>query len=174
MAADQAAVAFGGVPSDQFTFSLKGTTPLISTASGNVHIADSTTFKVSNTIAAGLETIKPGGLREMHWHPNADEWQYWIKGEGRMTVFNAGPRVQTMDFHAGDVGLVKRNNGHFIQNTGTTDLQVLAVFKAPTYEEVSLSNWLTRTPPELVAQHLNIDPSILKQFPKNGPGFLPV
>jgi hypothetical protein len=36
-----------------------------------------------------------GGLREMHWHPNADEWQYWIKGSGRMTVFNSGPRAVT-------------------------------------------------------------------------------
>jgi len=36
-----------------------------------------------------------GGLREMHWHPNADEGQYWIKGSGLMTVFNSGPRAVT-------------------------------------------------------------------------------
>ena len=26
--------------------------------------------------------IKPGALRELHWHPNADEWQYYLKGRG--------------------------------------------------------------------------------------------
>jgi oxalate decarboxylase len=173
LAADQAAVSSGGVPPQPFTFSLKDVQPYRANASGSVRIADSGIFKVSNTIAAALETIRPGALREMHWHPNADEWQYWIKGQGRMTVFNTGPRAQTMDFHAGDVGVVKRNYGHYIQNTGDTDIEMLAVFRAPAYEEVSLSNWLAHTPPELVAQHLNIDPAVIKRFPQ-GPAFVPV
>jgi oxalate decarboxylase len=171
---DQEAVASGGLPANPFTFSLTGATPHRSSRSGSLRLADSTNFKVSKTIAAVLETIKPGGLREMHWHPNADEWQYWIKGEGRMTVFNAGPRAQTMDFRPGDIGVVKRNNGHYIQNTGTTDLQLLAVFKAAEYEEISLSDWLTRTPPAMVAQTLNIDPSVLQRFPRDAPGVVPV
>jgi oxalate decarboxylase len=174
LAADQAAVRSGGVPPNPFTFSLASATPFRSNSSGSVRIADSRTFKVSTTVAAALETIKPGGLREMHWHPNADEWQYWVKGEGRMTVFNTGPQAATMDFRAGDIGVVKRNYGHYIQNTGTTEAQILAVFKTAEYEEISLSDWLTHTPPELVAQHLNIDASVVRQFPNNAPGFLPI
>jgi oxalate decarboxylase len=171
---DQEAVASGGLPPNPFTFSLAGATPRRSGRSGSLQLADSTNFKVSTTIAAVLETIKPGALREMHWHTNADEWQYWIKGEGRMTVFNAGPRAQTMDFRPGDIGVVRRNNGHYIQNTGTTDVQLLAVFKAPQYEEIALSDWLTHTPPEMVAQTLNIDPSVLQRFPRGAPGIVPV
>lgn len=170
---DQKAVSSGGIPPNPFTFSLTGAAPRRRTNSGILHVADSTTFKVSNTIAAALETIKPGGIREMHWHPNADEWQYYTKGEGRMTVFDAGPRAQTMDFRAGDVGLVKRNQGHYVQNTGTTDLQFLAVFKTSVYQEISLSDWLTHTPAALVAQHLNIDPTVLARFPANAPGIVP-
>jgi oxalate decarboxylase len=173
LAADRAAVQSGGVPPNPFTFKLAETTPVRNNRGGTLRIADSTTFKVSQDVAAALETIKPGAMREMHWHPNADEWQYWVKGEGRMTVFNAGPRVQTQDFRPGDVGVVKRNNGHFIQNTGTTDLVFVAVFKASEYAEISLSDWLTHTPPELVAQHLNVDPSILRQFLNNAPGIIP-
>jgi oxalate decarboxylase len=170
---DQEAVSSGGLPPNPFTFSLTGSTPRRKNENGILQVADSTTFKVSNTIAAAVETIKPGAIREMHWHPNADEWQYYTKGEARMTVFDAGPRAQTMDFRAGDVGVVKRNQGHYVQNTGTTDMQFLAVFKAPAYEEISLSNWLTRTPAALVAQHLNIDPAVLARFPKGGPGIVP-
>jgi oxalate decarboxylase len=174
LAADQAAVRSGGVPPNPFTFSLGGATPLRSNRSGNVRVADSRTFKVSTTIAAALETIKPGAIREMHWHPNADEWQYWIKGQGRMTVFNTGPQAMTMDFRAGDLAVVKKNFGHYVQNTGTTDAQFLAVFKTSEYQEVSLSDWLTHTPPELVAQHLNIDASVVRQFPNKPPGFMPI
>jgi oxalate decarboxylase len=173
LAADQAAVSSGGVPPNPFTFSLAGVTPHYSNASGSAKVADSRNFKVSTTIAAVLETIKPGAIREMHWHPNADEWQYWIKGQGRMTVFDTGPKAITMDFHSGDLGVVKKSFGHYVQNTGTTDAQFLAVFKTSEYQEVSLSDWLTHTPPELVAQHLNMDVSVVRQFPSKPPGFMP-
>jgi len=75
--------------------------------------------------------------------PNADEWQYYIEGKARMTVFNTGPNAMTMDFNAGDIGYVRRNLGHYVENVGDTDLQFIGVFKASRYEEVSLSNWLT-------------------------------
>jgi hypothetical protein len=62
-------------------------------------MADTSNFTVSTTIAAALVTMRPGAVREMHWHPNADEWQYYVKGKGRMTVFNTGPNALTMDFN---------------------------------------------------------------------------
>jgi oxalate decarboxylase len=173
LAADQAAVAAGGMPPEPFIFRLGDSSPIKSNRSGALRLADSSIFKVSKTIAAALETIAPGAVREMHWHPNADEWQYWIEGQGRMTVFDAGPRAQTGDFKPGDIGYVKRGQGHFIQNTGNTDLRFVAVFKVPVYEEISLSAWLTHTPPALVAQHLNIDAADLAKFPNNSPGIMP-
>ncbi|MDI7925005.1 cupin domain-containing protein [Ferirhizobium litorale] len=170
---DQEAVASGGLPPEPFSFRLGAASPLKDNKSGNIKLADSKTFKVSKTIAAALETIKPGAVREMHWHPNADEWQYWIKGKGRMTVFDAGPQAQTADFNAGDVGYVKAQQGHIIQNTGTEDLILLAAFKTDEYQEISLSDWLTHTPPALVAQHFNIPVSELAKFPANQPAIMP-
>ena len=43
------------------------------TKGGSVRIADSRNFTVSATVAAALVTVRPGGLREMHWHSNADD-----------------------------------------------------------------------------------------------------
>jgi oxalate decarboxylase len=175
LAADQQAVLSAlGAPEHSFTFSLSSMTPNKKTKGGTVQIADSRNFKVSTTIAAALVTLEPGGLRELHWHPNADEWQYYIKGEARMTVFNTGPRAQTADFRAGDLGYVKKSLGHYVQNTGSTELQFLEIFKADRYAEVSLSQWLSHTPPELVAQHLNIDPAVIARFPRTGPAVLPI
>jgi oxalate decarboxylase len=85
LAADREAVSGRGAPPHLFTFSLGLGAPARETKGGTVHIADSCNFTVSTTIAAALVTVRPGGLREMHWHPNADEWQYWIKGKGQMT-----------------------------------------------------------------------------------------
>jgi oxalate decarboxylase len=155
------------------SFALNEVAPTRQTKGGSIKIADSSNFKASKTIAAGLVTIHPGGMREMHWHPNADEWQYFVAGQGELTVFNTGPKVASNSFHAGDIGYVQRNFGHYIRNTGNTDLVYLEVFRSSYYAEVSLSDWLTHTPPALVAQHFNIDPAVIAQFPRNRPGVLP-
>jgi oxalate decarboxylase len=136
-------------------------------------MADTSNFTVSTTIAAALVTMRPGAVREMHWHPNADEWQYYVKGKGRMTVFSTGPNALTMDFNPGDIGYVKRNYGHYVQNVGDTDLQFFAVFRAPRYEEISLSDWLTHTPPALVAQHLNVAETTIAKWPDDRRGIMP-
>jgi oxalate decarboxylase len=174
LASDRAAIGkTGGVPPHPFIFRLGASAPTKESKGGDVRVADSTNFIVSTTIAAALVTVRPGGVREMHWHPNADEWQYYIKGKGRMTVFNTGPNAMTMDFNAGDIGYVKKNLGHYVENVGDTDLVFIGVFRAPEYQEISLSNWLTHTPPALVAQHLNIDTATIAKWPDNGPGVMP-
>jgi oxalate decarboxylase len=174
LATDQASAKRGaGDPPHPFTFSLGSMAPTRQTKGGEARIVDSSNFTASTTVAAALVTVRPGAMREMHWHPNADEWQYYIKGRARMTVFNTGPNVRTTDFSAGDIGYVKRNHGHLVQNVGDTDMQFLAVFKAPRYEDISLSDWLTHTPPALVAQHLNIDEIAMAKWPSDRPVTMP-
>jgi oxalate decarboxylase len=172
--ADRAAAAGPtSAPPYPFTFSLGSMKPVRQTKGGEVRIADSNNFNVSKTIAAALVTVHPGGLRELHWHPNADEWQYWIKGKGRMGVFDTGPHVATMDFNPGDIGYVKRSHGHYILNVGDTDLVFLEVFRSSYFADVSLSDWLARTPPALVAQHLNVDVATIAKFPNDKPEIMP-
>jgi oxalate decarboxylase len=174
LAADRAAVAkHAEAPPYPFVHSLGGSAPVKESSAGSIRVADSTTFKVATTVAAALVSMPPGAVREMHWHPNADEWQYYIKGKARMTVFDTGPNAFTTDFAAGDIGYVRRNLGHYVENVGDTELQFVGVFRAPRYEEVSLSYWLTHTPPKLVAQHFNIDEKLIAQWPDNSPGVMP-
>jgi len=168
----QAQGSVGKMPNPS-TFALASMPPVRKTAGGEVRIADSSNFKASTTIAAALVRVHPGGLREMHWHPNADEWQYYIEGQGEMTIFNVGPRAVTQNFKPGDIGYVKKSLGHYIKNTGNTDLVFLEIFRAPRFEDVSLSDWLTHAPRSLVAQHLNVDPSVIARFPNNKPLVLP-
>ena len=123
---------------------------------GRVWIADSGNFPASATVAAALVEVRPGGLRELHWHPNADEWQYYVEGEGRMTVFAASGRARTFDYGAGDVGYVPLAMGHYVQNTGDRPLRFLELFRSDRFADVSLNQWLARTPAGLVSAHLNV------------------
>ena len=79
------------------------------------------------------------------------------------------PRRRPTNFNPGDIGYVKRNNGHWVKNTGNTELQFLEVFKSPIFQDVSLSDWLTHTPPAMVAATFNIDPAVIAKWPKDKP-----
>jgi oxalate decarboxylase len=162
--------AIGGaanMPKERFDFRMLAQPPTKRTTGGEVRIVDSSNFTVSRTIAAALVTVHPGGLRELHWHPNADEWQYYINGKGRMTVFATAGKARTMDFQAGDVGYVQQTLPHYVENTGTTDLTFLEMFKTNIFQEISLNEWLSHTPQQLVASHLHLDKATLDAIPKD-------
>jgi oxalate decarboxylase len=172
--ADQkaAAGALGKSPQD-FAFRTMAIPPTKQTKGGEVRIVDSRNFKVATT-AMALVTVHPGGLRELHWHPNADEWQYYIAGKGRMTVVATGNRGRTMDFQEGDVGYVQKTLLHYVENTGDTDLIFLEIFKSDHYQDLSFSQWLAHTPAPLVMAHLHIDKATFDAIPRNGVSVMPL
>ena len=133
---------------------------------GQMRVTDSRNFTISKRIAAALIEVEPGEMREMHWHPNADEWQYWLKGKGRMTVFASGGKARTFDYQAGDVGYAPRDMGHYVENTGDETLVFLGLFRSDQYADISLSQWMGVLPAELVKAHLNLDDKVIASLPK--------
>jgi oxalate decarboxylase len=163
LAADQEAVKSpNGPPPNPFTYSLSHGPIARQTAGGMAQIADSHNFKASTTIAAARP---PGRYARDHWHPNADERQYYVKGSAQMTIFNTGPKAVTNNFGPGDIGYVQASLGHYVKNVCNTDLVFLEIFKTDTYEDISLSDWLTHTPPALVGAHFNLSLDDIAKFP---------
>jgi oxalate decarboxylase len=145
----------------RFSHRMTAQTP-IKTKSGSVRITDTKVFPASKTISAALVEVEPGAMRELHWHPNTDEWQYYIDGQARMGVFGASGQARTFDFQTNDVGFVPFAMGHYVENTGNTTLRFLEIFKSDYYADVSLHQWLALTPPELVSAHLRNDPQFIR------------
>jgi oxalate decarboxylase len=139
---------------------------VIKTKSGTVRITDSKVFPVSTTIASALVEVEPGGMRELHWHPNTNEWQYYIEGQARMGVFGASGQARTFDYRAGDVGYIPFAMGHYIENTGDTKLRFLEIFKSSYYADVSLDQWMALTPPDLLEAHLKLDQQVMTALRK--------
>jgi oxalate decarboxylase len=63
---------------------------------------------------------------------------------------------------------------HYIENTGDTDLVFLEMFKSDRYQDLSLTQWLSHTPPELVMAHLRIDRATYDAIPKDNKAFMPL
>lgn len=140
---------------------------------GSVKIIDPATFPAASNFAAALFTIKPGAMRELHWHTSSDEWDYFISGQGRLTVYSAPEASQTFDFQAGDVGYVPVPAAHYLENTGTEDLIYLEVLQADTYNDISVAQWLGLTPKQVVKDHLGFSEDTLNRLPQIKPFILP-
>jgi oxalate decarboxylase len=159
-----AAEGTGSIDSD-FVFRASTMKPTKVRAGGEVRIVDNKNFPATN-IAAAIVRLKPGGLRELHWHPLSDEWQYYVSGQGRMTVFEAGTKARTFDFQGGDVGYIEMSRPHYIENTGTEDLVFLEVFPIGKYQDISAAEWLAHTPARLVNEHLKTGEEFLHNIAK--------
>ena len=80
---------------------------------------------IAKSIAGVNMRLNAGGVRELHWHPNVDEWQYCIEDQVRMGIFAASGQARSFDFRAGDVGYLPLAMGHYIENTNATPLRFL-------------------------------------------------
>lgn len=112
-----------------FTHRMLDQEPLNSTGD-QVRITDSKNFPISKTI------IQPDAIREMHWHPNADEWSFFISSRARVTIFAA----------QGDVGIVRRNMWHFIENIRNEPVEMLEISRSDEFQNISLFKWMGETP----------------------------
>jgi oxalate decarboxylase len=162
--ADRVHAPAGQVP-ESFSHRMLAQDPIV-VSGGTARITDSSNFPVSRTIAAALVEVEPGALRELHWHTNTDEWQYYLSGRGRMTVFASSGRARTFDYQAGDVGYVPFAMGHYVENTGDEPLRFLELFRSDRFADVSLTQWMALTSPAMVQAHLNLDPKMIAGLPK--------
>jgi oxalate decarboxylase len=123
---------------------------------GYIKVVSSKEFPIQNTLTSLRMNIEPGSIRELHWHPNADEWQYVISGQGRVSIFGSHGRVKTMDYGKGMVSFIKQGYGHYIENTGKETLKLVILFNSPIYQELTLNDWLNANPTQLVADHFGL------------------
>ncbi|WP_027386303.1 cupin domain-containing protein [Chryseobacterium gregarium] len=139
--------------------------PRIVPGGGLQRLVTSKEFPISSTMSGSVLELQPGALREMHWHPNADEWQYFISGQAEMSVFLAESTCITEQFSAGDVGYVPMGAGHYIKNTGDTVCKILIGFNSGVYESIDLSEWLAGNPKDVVVTNFKLAAGEIEKFP---------
>jgi oxalate decarboxylase len=139
--------------------------------------ADSSQFEISKTMTGVVLDLEPGAMRELHWHPNADEWQYVIEGNISVTMFGSHGRYRIETMEKGDAGYIPQGYGHSIENVGSKTCRVLIGFNSGNYEAIDLSQWIAGNPTDVLATNFSKPAALFEKFPrddvfvasKNGP-----
>jgi oxalate decarboxylase len=142
-------------------------------AGGEARFVTVKDFPISTTMCGATMRLQPGALRSLHWHPNADEWQYIIAGRARMTVFASGGRASTVELDTGDVGYVPMGYGHYLENISADDCRILFVFNNGVYQEIGLAEWMASNPAELVATNFGMPEAVVAKFRKHAQFIVP-
>src|SRR4029450_154707 len=126
---------------------------------------DSTRFPISTTVTGVILDLDPGALRELHWHPTADEWQYVIEGNISVTMFGSHGRYRTETLEKGDVAYIPQGYGHSVENIGNKTGRMLIAFNTGHYEAIDLSTWIASNPTYLLADHFGKPKEVFDKFP---------
>jgi oxalate decarboxylase len=147
-------------------YSLAAQKPFKRDANGEVRLVSSKEFPISTTMTGALMNLAPGGLRELHWHPNADEWQYVLSGKIRLTVFASHGLAKVVELGAGDVGFVPMGYGHALEDVGSGSAKLILVFNSGEYQEISLSTVLATQPAYLLETNFHLSRGVVDKLPK--------
>lgn len=129
-----------------YTFNLDGTTPQVSNSNGSRTIANADNFPVLSGMGMLLLRLEKGGIREPHWHPNANELSYCIKGQAAMTIFSPGNNHDTFTIKPGEMTYVPRGYIHDIQNVGDEAAKFVLAFNNELPQDLGISGsvgWMT-------------------------------
>src|SRR5712671_4297578 len=127
---------------------------------------DASRFPISKTVTGVVLDLDPGALRELHWHPTADEWQYLIEGQVSVTMFGSGGRYRTETLEKGDVGYIPQGYGHSIENVGDKPCRVLIGLNTGIYEAIDLSQWIAGNPLDVLATNFGKPAALFEKFPR--------
>lgn len=138
----------GITPLDEsYTYHSSKAANTIETTGGSVKIIDPNVFPVASMFSAAIVTVKPGAIREIHWHTTSDEWNFFVAGNARISIYAAQGNARTFDYHAGDCGYIPKAMTHYVENIGNDDVVFIEVLQADHFSDISVGQWLglTRT-----------------------------
>jgi oxalate decarboxylase len=156
-------------PIPDITFDLENSSGSWFGAAGSAREATLAEFKPSEHIAGVSMRLKPGGIRELHWHAIAAEWAYVIEGKVMGTVISPNGEPATDIFLPGDLWYFPRGHGHALQNIGNTDCHFIIGFDDGHFSEYgtfSITDWISKTHPKIAAKNLGVSEAVIASMPK--------
>lgn len=112
--------------------------------------------------------IDIGAVREPHWHGNAGEFNYCVRGSAEVGIVAPSGESWTFTLDVGDVAFIPNNWFHAITNVGDEEVEIVAFFDATAPSRIDLSTMAGFFPSEVLAASLDISPDVFADLPKEG------
>src|ERR1700682_2183891 len=126
-------------------------------------------FAISEDIAGVNMRLAENGIRELHWHQQA-EWAIMLEGNCRITTLDEDGRPQVGDVKNGDLWYFPAGLPHSLQGLGATGAEFLLAFdngRSTEFNTLMVTDWFAHTPPDVLALNFGVPADAFKNIPLN-------
>lgn len=147
-------------------FNLERINPQIDTKGGCARIVNSKNFPKLTKLALFSLRIYKNGIREPHWHPNADELNYVISGKARLTILSPDGSKDHFELTPGQGSIIPAGYFHHIENSGKEELRMAVYFGNSDPDDIGLSGALSAYSNDLLASIFSTDAKFFQKLHK--------
>jgi oxalate decarboxylase len=147
-------------------FDLERINPQIDTKGGSARILNCKNFPKLEKLALFSLRIYKNGIREPHWHPNADELNYVISGKARLTILSPDGTKDHFELKVGQGSIIPAGYFHHIENIGKEELHMAVYFGNSNPDDIGLSGALSAYSNETLASVFSTDLQFFEKLHK--------
>lgn len=151
-------------------FNIEGSRKVINTKGGYVQAALKDNLPVLEGLGILGFGLNPKGVVEPHWHTNAGELIYILKGTSRITVLAPNGNPEALEVKGGQGAFAPASHFHNIENIGTDDVEVIAFFSDAQPDFIGVGEVLGSYTNEMLGSIFNVTPNYFDSLKKpSGP-----
>lgn len=153
------------IPNDH-KFSLLKFPAQIQTTGGIITLGNTSTFPALKGLACYYLKLSEKGIREPHWHPNAAELDYIIKGRARMNILSPGGKLDSFEVGEGEIVFIPPAYFHYIENIAGEETEFAVFFSHESPEDIGISGSIGAYSGEVLSALFKTDPAVFDVIPK--------
>ena len=124
-------------------------------------------FAISSEIAGVNMRLSAGGIRELHWHQQA-EWAIMTYGHCRITFSTPRAALMSRMSKEGDLWYFPAGLPHSLQGLGPDGAEFVLAFDngvSSEFNTLLATDWMAHTPPEVLAKNFGVPAEAFKNIP---------
>ena len=155
-----------GCISSRFKFNIVASAKPVMTKGGYLQLGTKTNLPVLDGLGILRFGLNPKGIVEPHWHTNAGELVYIVKGKTKITVLSPDGTVNVLEVKGGDGAFAPASHFHNIENVGQDEVEVIAFFSHADPDYIGIGEVVGAYNNDLLASVFNVAPSYFDTFKK--------
>lgn len=150
----------------EYKFNIEGSSKAVSTKGGYVQVGTKTTLPILEGLGILGFGLTPKGIVEPHWHTNAGELVYIVKGKTRITVLSPDGNMEVLEVKAGEGAFAPASHFHNIENIGSEEVGVIAFFTHDQPDYIGIGEVMGSYSNEVLASIFNTSADYFTDFNK--------
>jgi oxalate decarboxylase len=143
---------------NDYKFGIEKSEKVIATKGGYLQLGIKKVFPNLQNLGILGFGLTPGGVVEPHWHTNAGELIYIVKGKTRITIFSPDGHVEDLEVNGGEGAFAPASHFHNIENIGQEDVEVIAFFSHADPDYIGIGEVTGAFSNDELSTIFNVDP----------------